>query len=145
VTTAGESEAATDPTADAVILLVEDDEGLRPILARHLRHQGFLVNEAASAEEASAALLAGLRPALIVLDVNLPGDTGWDLLRSTAMVSAGSPPVIIASAVSVSPRRLAEFGIAGYLPKPFPLETLLQTVERLLAVPSPDGVADADD
>jgi DNA-binding response OmpR family regulator len=145
VTTAGESEAAAPPAADTVILLVEDDEGLRPILARHLRHQGFLVSEAASAEEASADLLAGLRPALIVLDVNLPGDTGWDLLRSRAMESAGSPPVIIASAVSVSPRRLAEFGIAGYLPKPFPLETLLQTVERLLAAPSPDGVANADD
>ena len=53
--------------------------------------------------------------------------------------------MIIASAVSVSPRHLAEFGVAGYLPKPFPLETLLQTVERLLAAPSPQGVADADD
>jgi two-component system phosphate regulon response regulator OmpR len=135
----------TETEGSVAILVVEDDEGLRPILARHLRHQGFVVSEAASAEEASAALLGGLRPALIVLDVNLPGDTGWDLLRSSAMEVAGSPPVIIASAVSVSPRHLAEFGIAGYLPKPFPLETLLQTVERLLAAPDPEGATDADD
>ena len=38
---------------------------------------------------------------------------------------------MIASATTVSPKRLAEFGVAGYLPKPFPLETLVATVERL--------------
>jgi DNA-binding response OmpR family regulator len=76
--------------------------------------------------------------------VNLPGDNGWDLVRSPAMRQAGPPPVVIASAVTVSPRRLAEFGIAGYLPKPFPLETLLQTVQRLLD-PARQGVDHADD
>ena len=69
----------------------------------------------------------------MVLDVNLPGDNGWDFLRSPDMRRAGDPPVVIASAVTVSPRRLAEFDIAGYLPKPFPLETLLQIVERQIA------------
>ena len=43
--------------------------------------------------------------------------------------------MVIASATTVSPRRLAEFGVAGYLPKPFPLETLVATVERLLNHP----------
>jgi DNA-binding response OmpR family regulator len=124
------------------ILLVEDDEGLRPILARHLRGKGHTVMEAASAEEAVEALTDGLRPALVVLDLNLPGDTGWDLLRSDAMRTAGSPPVVIASAVTVSPKRLAEFDVAGYLPKPFPLETLLQTVERVLSASSTDGASD---
>ena len=78
------------------------------------------------------ALERGLRPALVLLDLNLPGDTGWDLLRGPALAAAGSPPVVIASATTVSPKRLAEFGVAGYLPKPFPLETLVATVERLL-------------
>jgi DNA-binding response OmpR family regulator len=121
-------------TAGAV-LIIEDDESLRPILARYLRGQGLEVTEAASAEEAETALGGGLRPALIVLDINLPGDNGWDLLRGQALEKAGRPPVVIASAIPVSPRRLAEFGIAGYLPKPFPIETLGTTVERLL---SPD-------
>jgi CheY-like chemotaxis protein len=115
------------------ILVVEDDEGLRPILARHLRGKGHVVSEAASAEEAVALLRGGLRPALVVLDLNLPGDTGWDLLRSDAMRAAGPPPVVVASAVTVSPKKLAEFDCAGYLPKPFPLETLLQTVERVIS------------
>ncbi len=116
---------------DAPILLVEDDEALRRILAGHLRRHGYVVAEAASAEEAADALAAGPRPALVLLDINLPGGTGWDVLRSPAMQGAGRPPIVVASAVSVSHRRLAEFEVEGYLPKPFPLETLLQTVERL--------------
>jgi DNA-binding response OmpR family regulator len=135
----------SDGDATASIFLVEDDEGLRPILARHLRHQGYVVDEAGSAEEAEAAMRAGLRPALLILDVNLPGDTGWDLLRSPVMAIAGSPPVIIASAVTVSPRRLAEFSVAGHLPKPFPLETLLQTVERVLAAADSQGGVHSDE
>ena len=118
---------------EAPLLLVEDDQALRRILARHLRGVGIAVVEASSAEEATGALQQGLRPALVIHDVNLPGDTGWDLIRSAAMRRAGPPPVVIASAITVSPRRLAEFGVAGYLPKPFALETLLQTVRRLIA------------
>lgn len=114
------------------VLIVEDDESLRQIVSRHLRAQGYEVDEAASAEQAASALNKGLRPDVVILDLNLPGDTGWDILRSPALAAAGSPPVIIASATTVSPKRLAEFGVAGYLPKPFPLETLVATIERLL-------------
>ena len=113
------------------VMIVEDDESLRLILVRHLRSQGFVVDEAGSAEEAAAKLQRGLRPGVVLLDVNLPGDTGWDLLRGDAMAAAGSPPVVVATATAVNPKRLAEFGVAGYLPKPFPLETLVDTVERL--------------
>lgn len=116
----------------ASVLLVEDDDSLRRILSRHLRNLGYLVEEATSAEEAAESLGAGLRPRVILLDLNLPGDTGWDLLRRPEIVEAGSPPVVITSAVTVDPRRLEEFAVAGYLPKPFPLETLVATIERLL-------------
>jgi DNA-binding response OmpR family regulator len=115
----------------APVLLVEDDESLRRIVARHLRAKGFELTEATSAEEAAEAIADGLRPGVILLDLNLPGDTGWDLLRGPEIVAAGSPPVVITSATTVSPKRLAEFHIAGYLPKPFPLETLVATVRRL--------------
>jgi DNA-binding response OmpR family regulator len=64
--------------------------------------------------------------------LNLPGDTGWDLLRGPAVERASGPPVVITSATSVSPQKLAEFHVAGYLPKPFPLDTLVATIERLL-------------
>lgn len=118
----------------APVLLVEDDESLRRILARHLRAHGFDVEEAMSAEDAMAALQAGLRPGLVVLDLNLPGETGWDLLRRPDLATAGSPPVVVTTATTVNPRLLAEFGVAGYLPKPFPLETFTATVERFFAL-----------
>ena len=116
----------------AAILLIEDDESLRRIVTRHLRQEGFDVEDVASAEDAERALQGGLRPAVVLLDLNLPGDTGWDLLRGGSLARAGSPAVVITSATTVSPRRLAEFGVAGFLPKPFPLETVVATVERLL-------------
>jgi CheY-like chemotaxis protein len=116
--------------SSAPVLVVEDDEDLRRILVVQLRAKGWQVSEAASAEEALARLAGGLRPGLVLLDVNLPGDTGWDVLRAPAFAAAGAPPVVIASALTVGPRRLAEFHVAGYLPKPFPIETLLETVER---------------
>jgi DNA-binding response OmpR family regulator len=115
------------------VLIVEDDESLRQIVSRHLRAQGFEVDEASSAEAAATAIQGGLRPEVVVLDLNLPGDTGWDLLRGPVLAAAGSPPVIITSATTVSPKRLAEFRCAGYLPKPFPLDTLVATIERSLS------------
>lgn len=121
--------------SDRHVLIVEDDESLRRIVSRHLRAQGYTVDEAASAEGAVIALEDGPRPGVVILDLNLPGETGWDLLRGPALAAAGSPPVVIASATTVNPRRLDEFHVAGYLPKPFPLETLVATIERLLEQP----------
>lgn len=114
------------------ILLVEDDETLGDLLARHLRAHGHLVVIAGSTEETIAALEGGLRPSMVLLDINLPGETGWSVLRSEAFEAAGRPPVIVASAMSVNPARLREFGIAGYLPKPFGLDTLRSTIERVI-------------
>ena len=113
-------------------LLVEDDENLRPILARHLASRGFRVAEAASAEAAADQLADGLRPSLVLLDLNLPGRTGWDFLRGPSMAEAGHPPVVVTTATTVNPSRLREFAIAGYLPKPFAMETLIATVERFV-------------
>lgn len=119
------------PERPREILIVEDDESLRRIVVRHLRSLGYRVAESDSAEAAVEALNAGLRPDVVILDLNLPGDTGWDLLRGPALDAAGRPPVVITSATTVSPKWLDEFGCAGYLPKPFPLQTLVATVERV--------------
>jgi DNA-binding response OmpR family regulator len=114
------------------ILLVEDDETLRSALALNLRAHGLEVVETDSCEGAVAHLEKGLRPALVLLDINLPGDTGWSLLRNPALKAAGAPPVVVTTATAVSPRRLREFNVAGYLPKPFPMETLQSTIDRIL-------------
>jgi CheY-like chemotaxis protein len=136
-----EDRTGQDPTPEErSVLIVEDDESLRVIVARHLRSKGYTVQEAPSAEAAIDDLERGPRPRVMILDLNLPGDTGWDLLRGPALAGADPLPVIIASATSVSPKLLAEFRCAGYLPKPFPLDTLEATIERLMhpTEPSPD-------
>ncbi len=95
------------------LLIVEDDEALRHVIVTWLRHRGFELLEADSAEVAVELLDAGARPALVLLDLNLPGSTGWELLRSERFRRPDAPPVVIASAVTVDYRRLAEFGVAG--------------------------------
>jgi DNA-binding response OmpR family regulator len=136
----GASSSGHGLTRGAPILIVEDDDPLREILARHLRARGHQIHEAASAEDAVDALNAGLRPGLVLLDINLPGETGWSLLRGDALTAAGDPPVIVASATTIDPRRLREHRIAGYLPKPFPLQTLLEAIERLTSSAQPTEV-----
>jgi two-component system phosphate regulon response regulator OmpR len=123
----------TEPgLAGGALLLVEDDRVLAGILERYLDAHGFDLRVAGSAEDAERQLERGFRPGLVIVDLNLPGNTGWSLIRSPELLAAGSPPVLVATATTVSPRRLREHGAAGYLPKPFPLETLLATIERLI-------------
>lgn len=112
------------------VLLVEDDEPLAAFMARHLTAHHMPTIVVPSAEDAEREFESGLRPALVLLDINLPGETGWSLLRSPAYAAAGRPPVVVVSATRVPATRLREFGVAGYLPKPFAMDTLLETAQR---------------
>ena len=116
--------------ADSVLLIDDDVDVLRSV-GNYFEHLGYEVSRELTGE-AGVSPFDRLRPEGVLLDLNLPGDTGWDLLRGPLLAAAGSPPVIITSATTVSPKRLAEFCCAGYLPKPFPLATLVATIERLL-------------
>ncbi len=121
--------------AGARILLVEDDEVLRDLIGRNLEVRGHEVREAEDARSALAQLRATVFD-LIVLDICLPDQTGWDVLRTALREGRVAPldvvgeeqklPVVVLSAVRVSPRRLAEFHPLAYLPKPFPIEALLR-------------------
>ena len=75
-------------------------------------------------------------PVLLLLDINLPDQTGWEILRTALREGWLHPqnidgdgqklPVIVLSAVRVGPGRLAEFHPLAYLPKPFPMDALLR-------------------
>jgi CheY-like chemotaxis protein len=108
------------------VLIAEDEATLRRVIARNLASRGVQVREAASAGEVLAAVQAS-RPDLLLLDINLPDRSGWDVLRALRQRQI-SLPTIVVSAVRVSPRYLAEFHPLAYLPKPFPLEALLRLV-----------------
>jgi DNA-binding response OmpR family regulator len=112
------------------ILIVEDDLPLATAVSKHLRARGHEARVAPSAEDAGEMVRSGYRPTLVLLDINLPGDSGWGFLRTGVLEQAGNPPVFVVSATAVPAARLREFNCAGYLPKPFAVPTLIEIVER---------------
>jgi DNA-binding response OmpR family regulator len=119
----------------ARILLIEDDEVLRNLVARNLQIRHHDVSIAADAQTALACLRTTPFD-LIVLDINLPDQTGWGVLRAAQREGCllpqeingetGKLPVVVLSAVRVSLSKLAEFHSLAYLPKPFPMDALLR-------------------
>ena len=108
------------------VLVVEDDEQLRRIITTNLVARGHEVRQAPDASAALTAL-ADEHPDLLILDINLPDRTGWDVLREANLPD--DVRVLMLTAVPVSPRRLAEFRPVAYRPTPFPLEALLRLAE----------------
>ena len=109
------------------ILVVEDEATFRQVLTRNLEARGHAVLGAETATEALRQL-SDFRPDLMLLDINLPDRSGWDVLRELREHGMQVPTVIV-SAVRVSPARLEEFRPVAYLPKPFPLDALLRLVD----------------
>lgn len=116
------------------VLLIEDEEPLRRILARNLSRRGYDVTEKSTATDAIEALQAGGPFDVVLLDVNLPDRTGWDVLR--AMKGSAVPPVIVLTALAPTPRRLNEFHPAAVLLKPFPIDAFVRLVGRVVGAQS---------
>jgi CheY-like chemotaxis protein len=138
----------------ARILLVEDDEVLRELILRNLEVREHDVRVAEDAHSA----LAQLRTTpfdLIILDICLPDETGWEVLRTAQKEGrlptlqmnghAGQLPVVVLSAVRVSPRRLQEFHPLAYLPKPFPMDAILRLATEAAGRRNGEVVPEATD
>jgi DNA-binding response OmpR family regulator len=108
------------------VLIVEDEDPLRSIIRSRLEREGVDIIEARDAAEAMASMDRE-SPDLMLLDINLPDRTGWDVLRSM-QAARTIPPTVVVSAVRVPPARLREFGVLAYLPKPFPMDALVRIV-----------------
>jgi DNA-binding response OmpR family regulator len=121
------------------VLLVEDEPILRTVVARNLTVRGLDVRAVGTVADALVAL-DGQRPDLVLLDVNLPDRTGWDVMRE--MRSRGlAVPTIVVSAARADRSRLEEFRPLAYLAKPFDIAALL----RLVLGHRDDADAPADD
>jgi DNA-binding response OmpR family regulator len=105
------------------VLLVEDEIALANVLARNLRARGHAVSTAGTAEGALLSM-AESWPEALVLDINLPDDTGWEVLRRLSPTDRDRLNVVVISAAPVSQRRVQEFRPAHVLMKPFPLDAL---------------------
>jgi ribonuclease P protein subunit RPR2 len=114
------------------MLLVDDDAGLRLLLRTTLAADECLVEEAASAEEASE-LARFWHPSLVVLDVGLPGMSGLDFCRELKSKSVyGSPRVILLTGAETTAEEVRSSGADSLLRKPFSPLDLLSAIDRLL-------------
>ena len=113
------------------ILLADDDTSLSEVIIQMLNGCGYAVTHAETAEEAYE-LLTKQRFHLILLDINLPDATGFDICRRLRETS--SVPVIFASARTSEDDRIRGLELGGddYLPKPYSLRELLARVHALM-------------
>jgi DNA-binding response OmpR family regulator len=126
------------------VLVVEDDHGLREVLARGLREEGFAVTTAADGASALRAAANGPVDAL-VLDVGLPDSDGRDVciaLRSRGI----DAPVLFLTARNGLTDRLSGFAAGGddYLAKPFAFPELIVRLTALLRRSNDPAVSVSD-
>lgn len=113
------------------ILIIDDDEDLSSIISDMLEDYGYHVTWAQDSGQAFD-LLSENTYHLILLDINLPDGTGFELCRELRRVS--TVPVIFASARTSETDRITGFDLGGddYLPKPYSMKELLARVNALI-------------
>ena len=118
------------------ILLIEDHAALREMVAGHLTSRGFAVDEAASADEARAALSVTSYDVL-VLDLGLPDVDGIELLEETRRKTSAAVPVIVVTARDALDERVRGLnaGADDYIVKPFDLVELEARLRAVLRRP----------
>jgi two-component system phosphate regulon response regulator OmpR len=113
------------------VLVVDDDTRIRTLLSSYLAREGYRVTTAASAE-AARAKLASIAFDALILDVMMPGESGFDLARD--LKKSNDTPILMLTARTETEDRVMglEIGADDYLPKPFdPRELLLRLVNVL--------------
>jgi DNA-binding NtrC family response regulator len=114
------------------VVLIEDDEVLGASLVQRLRLEGVGVRWARTLAEGEALLRRGPRPSLVLCDMRLPDGSGEELLLRL-MPELGAVPVVAMTAYGgiAQAVRLVRAGADDYLPKPFPVEAVLDKLATL--------------
>lgn len=128
--------ASAGTPATGTILVVDDDPGVRHVVAEHVRNQGYTVLEAESGQSA-LQIASAQNIEAILLDLYMPGLTGWETVeRLKANPATASIPVVVLSVLSPVTRnghRTSVIGKAqGWIQKPFNPSLLLAELSRVL-------------
>lgn len=115
------------------ILVVDDDRGIRELIAAYLEKNGMRVSLAANGRQMHAVLDGGA-PDLIVLDLMMPGEDGLVLCRELRAGKFRTVPVLMLTARNEEADRILglEMGADDYLPKPFAVRELLARIRSVL-------------
>jgi len=128
-----------DGASSGRVLVVEDDEGIREMLKYNLSTAGFSVQEA---KDGATGLRTArtARPDLILLDLMLPGMSGFDFCR--ALRKSSRVPIIMITAKDAEVDKIVglELGADDYITKPFSIREVLARVNAVLRRSAPDGV-----
>jgi two-component system, OmpR family, phosphate regulon response regulator OmpR len=114
------------------VLIVDDDQRIRDLLARFLQENGFRVTTAENAATARANM-RGLAFDLLVLDVMMPGESGFELAK--ALRIDHDIPILMLTARAEPEYRIKglEIGVDDYLAKPFEPRELLLRLQNILS------------
>jgi two-component system response regulator VicR len=119
------------------ILVVDDNQDNAEIIRQYLEIRGYPITVAHDGDEA-LALFETVRPAVVLLDVMMPGRDGWDVCRIMKQhpTLGRSVRVIMVTALDEwqDKREALQIGADDYVEKPFDLPTLANTVQRNLAM-----------
>jgi two-component system phosphate regulon response regulator OmpR len=129
--------SSVEPADDAPhLLLVDDDRRIRDLLSRFLASEGYRVTTAKSAADARA-ILQGLHFDLLILDVMMPGETGFELARSIRTSSA--VPIVMLTARHEAESRIEglQIGADDYVAKPFEPRELVLRIANILKRAAP--------
>jgi CheY-like chemotaxis protein len=127
--------SAPASSTNNVVLLVEDDEDIRVSTAESLEDEGFAVIGAEGVDEGLAHLRSGPSPAVILLDLMMPGRNGWDFRQDQlADPELREIPVVVITASGIGAESLRrDMGDVQLVAKPFSCESLLRAIVRALA------------
>src|SRR5512142_2057076 len=129
----------------AIILVVDDELGIRALLSEILADEGHTIELAENAAQARACR-ERIRPDLVLLDIWMPDVDGITLLKEWASTAQLTMPVIMMSGHGTIDTAVeaTKFGAMAFLEKPITLQKLLRAVEQGLARPSARPAASAD-
>src|ERR1700709_1082291 len=118
------------------LMLVDDDRRIRDLLSRFLCGEGYRVTTAMSAKDARAKLL-GLHFDMLILDVMMPGETGFELARFIR--TSSSVPIIMLTARHEAESRIEglQIGADDYVAKPFEPRELVLRIGNILKRTAP--------
>jgi signal transduction histidine kinase/CheY-like chemotaxis protein len=124
--------AVLPPRGEGAILVCDDDAGIRTVVAEHLHRQGYTVIEAVSGEQA-LVLAAEHQVEAILLDLYMPGLSGWETLqRLRNNPVTANIPVVVLSVLSSTLRPQLTGDAQGWVQKPFNENLLFAELGRVL-------------